>query len=301
MIGQEEPRLILALAKLLFRADQKDRAMELCSRIFDIFDVQKNQDKRDVNSAMSVSDACDAYYLGGWIQIHNDDHTSAYRIWQQGYAAVSTVAPCAHDDEVAVELLRRQCSKRVAWDKDWCRCLSEGIIERTLDYVGKAPARSDYVVCEQSCTVHRYSATEDLEAFVAVVSDRCPALALFSPCQQVLGVVFRTKEPVLTAAECAEVLKAVYVYHEMHCGNVWSTVRHSSVKTTDVAVEDIAILQDWLLVLMHSRICPLIDAAFPKLIDGTKTLCGVSLIVTDLNNITRNQYDARRSIKDTHS
>ena len=41
---------------------------------------------------------------------------------------------------------------------------------------------------------------------------------------------------------------------------------------TDVAVEDIPVLRPWLRALLHSRLYPLLAAAFPKLADGTTTV-----------------------------
>ena len=46
-------------------------------------------------------------------------------------------------------------------------------------------------------------------------------------------------------------------------------MRQSSVKTTDVAVEDIPVLQPWLLTLLHTRLYPLLAAAYPLLADKT--------------------------------
>jgi hypothetical protein len=96
-----------------------------------------------------------------------------------------------------------------------------------------------------------------------------PALSLFAPEQQQRGAVFRTKRPLLSRPECRRVLDIVHNYHEEQCGGVWGTVRHSSVKTTDVAVENVPGLQQWLLALLHTRLYPLIGVAFPVLADGT--------------------------------
>jgi hypothetical protein len=41
------------------------------------------------------------------------------------------------------------------------------------------------------------------------------------------------------------------------------------VKTTDVAVENVPGLQQWLLALLHTRLYPLIGVAFPVLADGS--------------------------------
>ena len=82
---ETDTRLILALAKLLFRADFKDRSLELCGRLFEQFELhQKTETEKETEQkaeeetekvSVSLEDVCDAYYLGGWIKIHDDDHT----------------------------------------------------------------------------------------------------------------------------------------------------------------------------------------------------------------------------------
>ena len=49
-------------------------------------------------------------------------------------------------------------------------------------------------------------------------------------------------------------------------------MRDSSVPTTDVAVEDIPALRPWLRQLLHSRLYPMLAAAFPALSDGSSLL-----------------------------
>ena len=48
-------------------------------------------------------------------------------------------------------------------------------------------------------------------------------------------------------------------------------VQHLSVKTTDVAVEDIQSLRPWLRELLRTRLYPMVAEAFPKLADGLTT------------------------------
>lgn len=31
-----------------------------------------------------MAELSDAYYLAGWIRIHADDHSGAYRVWAEG-------------------------------------------------------------------------------------------------------------------------------------------------------------------------------------------------------------------------
>ena len=96
-----------------------------------------------------------------------------------------------------------------------------------------------------------------------------PALGIFHPQQEQLGVVFRSKQPVLTPQECSRVIEVVNQYHDALHNGVWGTVRHSSVKTTDVAVESIPLLREWLLAFMHTRMHPMLDSLFPRLADGS--------------------------------
>ena len=81
--------------------------------------------------------------------------------------------------------------------------------------------------------------------------------------------MFRSKVALMSPEECSAVLKIVDDYHTNTLHGVWGTVRQSSVKTTDVAVEDIAPLRPWLLDLMHSKIFPLLALAFPTLADSS--------------------------------
>ena len=46
-------------------------------------------------------------------------------------------------------------------------------------------------------------------------------------------------------------------------------VRDSSVVTTDVAVEEIPALRPWLRKLLATRLCPMIEACYPRLADGS--------------------------------
>jgi hypothetical protein len=112
----------------------------------------------------------------------------------------------------------------------------------------------------------------NLDAFSVPPSLRtkCPALALFDADTQQHRLVFRTKEPILSPQECAQVLDHVELFHSQHPRNgKWSTVRHSSVKTTDVAVEDIPALRPWLRSFLSKRLYPMLRCCFPTLADGS--------------------------------
>jgi hypothetical protein len=103
------PQIMLALAKLLFKDDQKDASLALCNNIFASYasrDSPACSAEDSAITAISTDDAADAYYLGGWVKIHDDDHTNAYRIWKEGHLAVPSS-----------ELLATQYRKRACWDE----------------------------------------------------------------------------------------------------------------------------------------------------------------------------------------
>ena len=87
----------VALAKILFKQDMKAEALSLCLSV-------ASSSSSDP-SAVRVSDAVDSYYLAGWISIHDDDHSKAYRTWKRG----GDELPCS-------EVLGRQNGKRECWD-----------------------------------------------------------------------------------------------------------------------------------------------------------------------------------------
>ena len=111
-----------------------------------------------------------------------------------------------------------------------------------------------------------------LEHFEVASSASVPPLSLFCSDTQQRRLVFRSKEPLMSPEECSAVLKIVDEYHTNNLSGVWGTVRQSSVKTTDVAVEDILPLRAWLLALMHSKLFPLLALAFPRLADSSNLL-----------------------------
>lgn len=149
--------------------------------------------------------------------------------------------------------LRRQFQKRDCWD-------------RPLKEDGPIAQEIAGGVSEVEGTVR----WDDLEGFSA--RKGTPALALFAPETQQNNLVFRSRRPILTAIECANVLQKVEEFHKVHRNGAWDTVRHSSVKTTDVAVEDVPQLRPWLRELLRTRLCPLVHHAYPKLADGSSTM-----------------------------
>ncbi|KAF0685935.1 Aste57867_22253 [Aphanomyces stellatus] len=174
--------------------------------------------------------AADAYHLAGWVKIHGDDHTNAYALWSCGSQAIPSCP-----------VLARQHRKRQCWDDE-----SEGDL-LPPGLVGQGASGHPVV------------------GFT--VPDTTRALAVFDRSSQNNQLVFRTGTPILTPAECAAVVDAVHQHHRDVRDGQWGTVRHSSVKTTDVAVEDIPSLRPWLHVLLQSRIYPLLHACYPRLAD----------------------------------
>ena len=110
----------------------------------------------------------------------------------------------------------------------------------------------------------------DLESFSVSSSDVVHPLALFNTKSQQRKLIFRTNgDPLMSPKECSSVIDIVEEYHKNVLGGKWGTVRKSSVKTTDVAVEDIPVLRPWLLALLHTKLFPLLSLAFPILADGS--------------------------------
>ena len=196
----------LALAKLYFKDNRKERALAWCDAVLQQLRAAPSSAAR----CCSAEDEADAYHLAGWLRIHADDHTGAYQLWSAGHAARPDCAALA-----------RHHRKRACWD-DACE------EEVTAPGLLGGGAHGDGAF-----------GAGDLEAF-AVPDDnraRTPALALFREGTQRGRLVFRTRRPVLTAAECRRGLGEVDAFHDECRGGRWGTVRHSSVKTTDVAVE----------------------------------------------------------------
>lgn len=271
-----EPRaratLLLALAKLLFRDDAKADAYALCRRLMRAYLGDSGQGQQqdggdgegDGGMDVSADQAEDAWYLAGWIFIHGDDHTTAYRLWSEGHAALPNSG-----------VLRRQHGKRACWDAgDGADADADAGAGADADAGVDAGAGAG--TCVDAGLVGAgahgdgsFEVDTDLEAFTVTLGGPCPALALFGGDQRG-RLAFRSRRPVLSAAECANVVSCVQSYHEEKMDGVWGTVRQSSVKTTDVAVEDIPPLRPWLRVFLTTRLYPMLVAAFPALADGTR-------------------------------
>ena len=235
--GPLDIQVTLALAKLYFKDNQKEKAMRWLQSLL-------TQLRGTAANSIPAEEVSDVFHLAGWVKIHNDDHTVAYELWTEGYGAVPGCAS-----------LERQFQKRACWDR---------------------PLTEDAALAQEIVggdgTVVEVIRRDDLEGFP--VRDGTPALALFHPATQQRNLVFRSRRPILTAIECANVLQKVEEFHQEHREGAWGTVRHSSVKTTDVAVEDIPALRPWLRELLRQRLYPLIHCAYPQLADGSSTLDG---------------------------
>jgi hypothetical protein len=107
----------------------------------------------------------------------------------------------------------------------------------------------------------------DIESFRISEDIEEPAVGLFHGTQN-RRLIFRTMFPVLTESECKEVINLVE-NHIKESGSVWGSVRSASLPTTDVAVEDIPMLDKWLRCLLATVIQPLIACCFPVLSDGS--------------------------------
>lgn len=197
----------LALAKLYFKDNQKKIAMAWCVCVLD--KIRNNEVSCCPKELVS-----DAYHLAGWIKIHDDDHTGAYELWTEGY---KVVPDC--------DTLERQYRKRACWDS----AIGDHKYEEVTDplLLGRG-AHGDGVFDHEDFDV--YSVPEHNRKTTR-------ALALFRSETQKNELVFRTRHPVLTPEECKKVLEEVELFHETCRHGKWDTVRKSSVKTTDVAVE----------------------------------------------------------------
>ena len=70
-------RLALALAKTLFRCDDKAASERLCREIIEA---------HGTGGGPTDGECADAFYIAGWVSIHADNHTAAYGVWCEGAA-----------------------------------------------------------------------------------------------------------------------------------------------------------------------------------------------------------------------
>ncbi|KNC81384.1 hypothetical protein SARC_06289 [Sphaeroforma arctica JP610] len=244
----------LLLAKLYFRDDKKNKASVLCQELVDLYkeantpDTELTEDAAHTLASPSDPDGyrqqrakdkqavADAFYILGWIAIHAGDHTQAYTVWEDGYTWLPND-----------KRLRKQHRKRYCWDQERVQGEADG---KGQDGCANAPV-------------------DEMEAFSVDEAHQAElALNLFSRRTQKNRVVFRSKKPIIPEDERQMVLDACEQFAADNGGG-WGTVRHCSVPTTDVAVEDIPILRPWLRTLMRKCLAPMLRACFPLLADGT--------------------------------
>ena len=105
-----DSRICIALAKLLFRDDQKSLSLQICDRIIEEYrktQFAQPQRESDNGGYISQEDVKKAFYLAGWIYIHDDYHTRAYEVWSEGHKSIPSCL-----------ILSKQHSKRECWDQD---------------------------------------------------------------------------------------------------------------------------------------------------------------------------------------
>ena len=190
----------LTLAKMLFVENRKEDSLARCLQVIDAF----------ARGGASIEEAADAFHLAGWVQIHADDHTGAYAVWARGHSTLPDV-----DDPS----LRRQTRKRLCWDVGHVGCGGDG---------GDELPAAACEACLLGGGAHadgHFDAAAELESFA--VTRPTHALALFDAASQLGRLVWRSRRPLLTHAECAAVLLRVEGWHKAEKGGVWGTVRHA--------------------------------------------------------------------------
>jgi hypothetical protein len=237
--------LTLFLAKLYFRDNNKSEAERILMPFIEAYIKQVTNNKSEIENDTLIreEDAADAFYVLGWIKIHADDHTSAYKIWTRGYEYIST------DQRLVRQYHKVQCWHNINHISDW--------IQEDDPYIGKGHH------VDGKFDIHR-----DFDAFAISPPTPEPAAGLFHSSQNT-RLIFRTKKPVLTAVECGAVIDAAELVMSKRSSGKWGSVRSASLPTTDVAVEDIPALRGWLRCLVANVLMPLISTCYPVLADGS--------------------------------
>ena len=250
----------LAAAKLLFKEDRKSDAAAACRDV-----IALAASALDDGAGSAAKDAAEAHYLLGWIDVHAGCHSRAYATWINGAAA------CPTDARLAKQRAKRHC-----WDEEG----AEGEDGAAVALLIGAGAHGDGA----------FDRERDFDAFKIAPDVAEPALRIYDSAEQKRRAVFRTRAPLLSAEECARVVAIA----DEHSGGAWGTVRHSSVPTTDIAVEDIPALRPWLRELLRTRLFPMLATCFPLLADGTTLGArGERLRVHDAFIV---RYDAERDM-----
>eukprot|EP00933_Yihiella_yeosuensis_P052389 TRINITY_DN50451_c0_g1_i1.p1 TRINITY_DN50451_c0_g1~~TRINITY_DN50451_c0_g1_i1.p1 ORF type:complete len:501 (+),score=73.41 TRINITY_DN50451_c0_g1_i1:64-1566(+) len=228
-------RIALVLAKILYMKGLSVEAVEVCRAVTEL-----GMDNQSSSDGALAKDLGDAWYIRGWGELQNGDHSEAYRVWARGKEVVP------NDSRLV-----RQCGKRLCWDVALKDDLKDSAQRGLLGSGAEVGGNS-------STSAEAFSVPEG-------VPER--ALALFDRSSQDRQVVFRSREGLLSPGECSKVVSLCEAHAAKRGG--WGTVRHSSVKTTDVAVEDIPELRPWLRSLMATRLAPFLAACYPRLADGS--------------------------------
>ena len=121
-----DSRICIALAKLLFRDDQRGQSLQICDRIIEEYrKIQYAQPQQELDNGgyISQEDVKKAFYLAGWIYIHDDYHTRAYEVWSEGHKAIPSCL-----------ILSKQHSKRECWDQDPSLLLQQWAQKVRCDY-----------------------------------------------------------------------------------------------------------------------------------------------------------------------
>ena len=261
-------KLQLAYAKLLFRNNEKELSEKVLNSLLRKYKQQQSYTSIDIDDSSvgnnyDSSDDCtseendckiiileedgaDAFYILGWIKIHGDDHTTAYRIWSEGHRY------CPNDVR-----LKRQQNKVACWSG----------ISKSKDQVPTTYMPLSSLI-GSGFHIDGVFSSSDFDCFTVAQDRDEPALHLFDQKYQKRELVFRCKKPILTALECEKIIFEVN-NHIANSYDQWPIVRAASVPTTDIAVEDIATLRPWLRCLLSQVLQPMIAACYPKLADGS--------------------------------
>ena len=273
----KDAEVYLALAKLLFRDNNKSEAENvLCEFLDHLITGEDDSIESSVNN-YDDEDIADAFYILGWISIHADDHTKAYQIWSKGYRFVPT------DQRLARQHSKVQCWKDISIKSDSLVALNSSISNSNIDLKK---------LIGGSVHFGRPFCSEDFDAFRIANCIHEPALNLFNADSQDRKLVFRSRNQILTVDECAAVV-ALTEHHVAENGG-WTSVRSASLPTTDVAVEDVPALRLWLRCLLANVLQPMVAECFPRLVDGsTFGLQGERLRVHDAFIV---RYDADKDL-----
>lgn len=277
--------IVLMLARLLFRDGRKSEAAALLLQFKEtVKSVLEKAGPENDNTAISVDDAADTYYILGWVFIHEDNHSRAYEIWSEGYEIIP------NDPRLRRQRNKVQCWANIRSTVDNLECIN--LTKSESPDLTTTPVRN--LIGDGAHMDGQFSRNTDFDCFEIPEDQAEPALGLFDPTTQQRKLIFRTKRPILTCNECAAVIEVVEEYVRSVRGGSWGSVRSASLPTTDVAVEDIPVLRSWLRCLLSTVLQPMLAECFPLLADGSDMgHCGERLRVHDAFIV---RYDADRDM-----